>query len=300
MSKQKTLWLSLLVMLLWGSLFPTVKLGFAAFSVVSTADILLFAGVRFLICGAIITGFALWRDKGSFAPVPAQILPILLSGLFAIVLHYACTYCGLSMTASGKTAILKQVGALLYVLFSPLFFKSDRLTAGKIVGVLLGFFGVIAMNFTAEGGIAFGVGEILILLASLCTVAANVISKRLFVKVDPITATGVSQLFGGAVLALVGCILGGQMHAARADALPILLYILAASTVSYCLWYQILKGSSLSGLFIVKFAEPLFSCLIGALLLKENILDIRYLIAVLLIGGGITVANGLPKRKNKT
>ena len=61
-----------------------------------------------------------------------------------------------------------------------------------------------------------------------------------------------------------------------------------------------LKGSSLSGLFIVKFAEPLFSCLIGALLRKENILDIRCLIAFLLIGGGITVANGLPKRKKKT
>ena len=70
MSKNKTVWLALLTMLLWGSLFPTVKLGFIAFSVVSTADILLFAGVRFLICGVIITGFAPWRDKGSFAPVP--------------------------------------------------------------------------------------------------------------------------------------------------------------------------------------------------------------------------------------
>ena len=46
MKKQKTLLLALLVMLLWGSLFPTVKLGFAAFSVVTTGDILLFAGVR--------------------------------------------------------------------------------------------------------------------------------------------------------------------------------------------------------------------------------------------------------------
>lgn len=299
MSKQKTLRLSLLVMLLWGSLFPTVKLGFSAFSVVSTGDILLFAGVRFLICGALITAFAFFKDKKSFGAIPSSLLPVLLSGFFAIVLHYACTYGGLSLTASGKTAILKQVGALLYVLCAPLFFRNEKFTVGKLVGVLLGFLGVIAMNYTPGGGVTLGLGEVLILLASLCTVAANVISKRLFERVDPITATGVSQLFGGAVLTAVGLLMGGGLQAARADALPILLYILAASSVSYCLWYRILKESSLSALFIVKFAEPLFSCLIGALLLKENILDPRYLIAFLLIGGGITVANGLPRRREK-
>ena len=299
MKKQKTLWLALLVMLLWGSLFPMVKLGFAAFSVVTTGDILLFAGVRFLVCGAVITLFALWRDKKSFSAVPSSWLPILLSGLFAIVLHYACTYSGLQLTASGKTAILKQIGALFYVLCSPLFFKADKLTAGKIAGVLLGFFGVVAMNFSADGGVAFGAGEILIILASLCTVAANVISKKLFAKVEPITATGCSQLFGGVILTAVGLLSGGGLQAVRADALPIFLYILAASTVSYCLWYSILKNNSLSGLFIVKFAEPLFSCLIGALLLKENILDPRYLVAFLLIGGGITVAHGFPKKKKE-
>ena len=299
MKKQKTLLLALLVMLLWGSLFPMVKLGFAAFSVVTTGDMLLFAGVRFLICGAVISAFALWREKKSFFAVPHSILPILLSGLFAIVLHYACTYCGLSLTASGKTAILKQIGALFYVLFAPLFFRSEHLTVGKIVGVLLGFFGVVAMNFTKDGGVAFGVGEILIILASLCTVAANVISKKLFARVDPITATGVSQFFGGAVLTVVGLVMGGGLAVVRTDALPIFLYILAASSVSYCLWYSILKSNSLSGLFIVKFAEPLFSCLIGALLLKENILDPRYLVAFLLIGGGITVAQGLPNKKKE-
>lgn len=299
MKKQKTLLLALLVMLLWGSLFPTVKLGFSAFSVVSTGDILLFAGVRFLICGAVITLFALARDKKSFAAVPGSIVPVLLSGLFAIVLHYACTYSGLQLTASGKTAILKQVGALFYVLFAPLFFKSEKLTAGKIAGVLLGFFGVIAMNFSPGGGIRFGIGDLLIILASLCTVAANVISKRLFVKVDPITATGCSQFFGGAVLTVIGLCSGGGLQIASRAAIPLFLYILAASTVSYCLWYSILKNSALSGLFIIKFAEPLFSCLIGALLLSENIFDLRYLIAFLLIGGGITVANGLPKRKKQ-
>ena len=86
--------------------------------------------------------------------------------------------------------------------------------------------------------------------------------------------------------------MNGGVRIAKSSAIPIFIYILAASIVSYCLWFSIVKGSSLSSLFVIKFAEPLFSCILGALILGENIWDVRYLIAFVLIGGGITVAQG--------
>ena len=100
MSKNKTVWLALLTMLLWGSLFPMVKLGFSAYGVESTADILLFAGIRFVICGAVICIFSAIKNKSSYRSVKSSIVPILLSGLFAIILHYGFTYLGLTMTDS--------------------------------------------------------------------------------------------------------------------------------------------------------------------------------------------------------
>ena len=66
MNKYKTVSLALLTMLLWGSLFPMVKLGFSAFEVESTADILLFAGIRFVICGGVITLFAFVKEKANY------------------------------------------------------------------------------------------------------------------------------------------------------------------------------------------------------------------------------------------
>ena len=66
MNKNKTVWLALLTMLLWGSLFPMVKLGFSAYEVNSTADILLFAGIRFVICGGVICLFAAIKEKESY------------------------------------------------------------------------------------------------------------------------------------------------------------------------------------------------------------------------------------------
>ena len=288
--KHKTVWLALLTMLLWGSLFPMVKLGFAAYDVTSTADILLFAGIRFVIGGAVICLFAVFTDKGSYRPVPRSLFPILLSGLFAIILHYSFTYLGLQLTASSKTALIKQLGALLYVCFSFLFIKEDRPTPQKIAGALVGFLGIIALNITKDG-LSFAIGDLLVLGASFCTVFSNVISKRVFRTVQPITATGISQLFGGLVLLAVGAAMGGHVRFALDRSLWIMVYICIASVVSYCLWFGIVKNGELSKLFIIKFAEPVFACVFGALLLGENIWRLQYLLAFLLISGGILISH---------
>ena len=297
MSKNKTVWLALLTMLLWGSLFPMVKLGFSAYEVKGTADILLFAGIRFVICGAVICLFCAVKDKTSYRPVKGSLVPILLSGVFAIILHYGFTYSGLELTDSSKTALIKQVGALFYVCFSFLFIKEDKPNTKKIVAAMIGFLGIIALNISADG-FSISVGDLLILCASFCTVFSNVISKKVFVKVSPITTTGISQLFGGLVMLAVGLVMGGNVYFKWNASLWIMAYICAASIVSYCIWYGIVKNGELSKLFIIKFAEPVFGCIFGALILGEDIWKIQYLIAFLLISGSIWISNVKRKKQN--
>ena len=298
MKKYKSVLAALAVMVMWGSLFPMVKMGYAAYEISGVADILLFAGVRFSVCGAVICLFSLLRDRESFRPVKGSILPILLVGLFSVILHYSCTYIGLDLTDSSKTAILKQVGVLFYVSFSFLFFREERPGAKKLFAAALGFLGILFINLDG-GGISFGIGEVLILCASFCTVFANIIGKKAFAKVRPVTATGVSQLFGGIALLILGKAMGGQMRFALGDA-HILLYICVASTVSYCIWFTVVKSGDLSKLFIIKFAEPMFAALFGALLLGENIWKWQYLVAFLLICTGITLVSlGNGKQKEE-
>lgn len=290
MTKNKSILYALVVMLLWGTLFPMVKLGYGAFGIESTGDILFFAGVRFTICGALICLYTFVTDKSSYKAVLPSLVPVLLSGLFAIILHYSFTYSALKLTDSSKTAILKQVGVLFYVCFSSLFFKDDKLTVKKLIGVFLGFAGIIAINANANG-ISFNIGDALIIAASFCTVFSNVISKKVFREVKPITATGVSQLFGGVVLLVVGKLLGGSMSFAFNQSSFIIIYICFASIFSYCIWFTVVKSGELSKLFIIKFAEPVFACVFGAILLGENIFKVQYLLAFLLIATGIYVSN---------
>ena len=181
-------------------------------------------------------------------------------------------------------------GILFYVCFSFLFFKEDKVSAKKIIAALIGFTGIIILNLSTEG-LSFSVGDLLILCASFCTVFSNVISKKVFQKVHPITVTGVSQLFGGIVLLFIGFLLGGSVRFTWNSGLLIMVYICCVSIVSYCLWYGIVKNGELSRLFIIKFAEPVFACIFGALLLGEKIWTMQYLISFLLISGSIWMAN---------
>lgn len=281
-------------MLLWGSLFPMVKLGFEVYCVKTTGDILLFAGIRFLICGLVISIYSLFTEKEQFENAKSSLVPILLSGVFAIILHYSFTYIGLNLTNSSKTAILKQTGVLFYVCFSALFIKDDKLTIRKFIGVVLGFAGIIAIN-SDKNGVSFELGDVFIIAASFCTVFSNVISKKVFSKVSPITSTGVSQLFGGIVLVIIGASLGGNVSFVYS--LWIMAYICVASIFSYCIWFGTVKNSELSKLFIIKFAEPVFSAAFGAIILGDNILKIEYLIAFVLISIGVIVSHSNKKTK---
>ncbi len=212
-------------------------------------------------------------------------------------MHYGFTYTGLSLTESSKTAIIKQIGALLYVCFSFLFFKENKLTFKKLFGAVLGFMGIIVINW-GSGGISFNIGDFIIILASFCTVFSNVISKKVLKKIEPITMTGISQLFGGAVLLLVGIILGDKMNF-DITKWYIFTYICIASIFSYCIWFNVVKKGELSKLFIIKFAEPVFASIFGALILGENILNLKYLIAFLLISFGICISNSKKKLYHK-
>ena len=300
--KRKALFSCFLVMILWGLLFPMVKLGYKLFAIQSTGDILTFAGMRFLVCGAVITVFSWVRRPKSISTVRNNIPGVLLSGLFAIILHYACTYIGLDLTNGSKTAILKQLGAVFYICFSAVFFPEDRLTVKKVLGLLLGVCGILAINADAKG-FSFGWGDVLIIGASFCTVFSNITSKKVFAVVEPIAATGVSQLFGGAVLLAVGILAGGKVQTALPETLPqlgIFAAIAAASTVSYCLWFLVVKKENLSKLFLIKFTEPLFAAVFGWLLLGEDVWNLRYISAFLLISAGILTANLKSPKDNRS
>lgn len=287
-----TVCVSLLVMLLWGSLFPFVKYGYEVFQIDTSfyPDLILFAGVRFAISGALLSIFSICTKRTFAVKQPKKLVGTALVTLFAVVLHYTCTYMGLSVIDSGKTSLLKQSGVVVFVCISFLFFKDDKFSWGKIAGAVLGVASVLVVNTDALG-FSFNIGSLLIIVASFCTVISNVVFKKQLSGVHAVTVTGYSQLIGGVVLMLIGLLFGGKFGVVTLKGVFVMAYMIIATVVSYGLWYTVVQRYSLSKLFTIKMTEPLFASLISILLPLNATLTWQHAIAFLLVSVAVVVSN---------
>ena len=297
----KTLLLALLVMALWGSLFPMIKIGYAAFNIVSSdiPTIILFAGMRFTFSGIILITIFSVKAKSFAMPKRREILPILLGALVTIILHYSFTYLALSIGEGSKTAIVKQICFLFLGCFAFLFDKSDKFTVNKVIAAILGFAGIIATAYDGEE-IIFKLGDLLLLLASACSAAGTIISKKATQIVAPMKFVAYSQFFGGVFLLAVGLMLGGRITHIDVKSVGVFLYICTASITAYTIWNMLLKGGSVSKLSIIKFTEPLFAVIFSGFILGENVLKLSYLVAMLLMLLSLIVEHGEFKIFRKT
>ncbi len=298
--------LSAVVCALWGSLYTCTKYGYTIYSIEKIGDnyhlpsILLFTGLRFLICGAILVASVSVKEKRLRLPNKTSCLPILVIALLTVILHYSLTNIGLATTDGGKTSVLKQVGYLVVSCFAFLFCKEDKFTLGKLFGGILGFSSIIVMNLDG-GGVHFTLGDILIILASFCSAGGNIVCKHAYRRESPVYIVAWSQLIGGIVLTATGLIFGGRLHTFGWSGFFLMTYICSASIIAYCLWNVLLKHNPLSLMSIYKFMEPLFgvivSAVVTAVMYHQNSLGWEYIPALLLLLLGIIIGNIKIKKK---
>ena len=293
--------LALVVMLCWGSLYPVVKLGYAKFDIDTSyyPNLVLFAGVRFTVSGAVISLFLTAKEKKlPTVKTKREWLGIALVALFAVMLNYSLAFYGLSLVESSKTALLKQSGVLIFIVLCALIFKDDKMTVGKGIGAVLGLGSILILNIN-QLGLSMGFGECVIIASSFCTVTASVICKKMLKGTDSKVTTGYSQLLGGVILLVIGLALGGKMSIVQIGDWLLFGYMTLATCASYLIWYTIVQKNDLSKLFIVKLSEPLFAAIIGAIILKENIFQLHYLGAFLCIATAVIISNLTFKKKKK-
>lgn len=296
-SKAGCILTSMLVCILWGSLYSVIKLGQTAFAIDSDniPSIMLFAGLRFFISGIVLVILASVSQKKFAVPDKVSIMPIIWVAFVVIVLHYSFTYIALAVGQSSKAAILKQVGFLLLSCFAFVFRKEDKFTYGKLIGGILGFAGVIVVNFNGLE-FDFSFGDILVLVASFCSVAGSVISKNAYDKCNPLTVVSYSQLFGGIILTGAGLALGGHITL-TASGLWILVYIIASSVIAYSLWNMLVKYNDISLLSVLKFMEPLFAVIIAIFLFPETeTFKLEYAVAFVIIAVAVWVSHRKSKK----
>lgn len=288
--------LACLCCLLWGSATPAIKIGYEWFGI-GAGDIasrILFAGVRFILAGiltaifgSLIAGKALFPQRSSWGMVCKL-------GLVQTVFQYIFFYMGLAYTTGVKSAIINGSQTFITIVLACLVFRYEKLTMQKFLGCLIGFAGVIVINFDPSGltgGFTFR-GEGAILIAAIAYALSSALVKNYSQKENPVVLSGYQFIFGGIIMTIVGALMGGKLTGWGFHSVLLLLYLALISSVAYSVWGILLKHNPVGKVAIYSFTNPIFSVLLSFVFLHEtSSFGIELVLALGLVCCGIWLVN---------
>ena len=284
--------------LLWGSAYPAIKSGYELFQIAAD-DIptkIVFAGYRFLFAGLILLLLAMAQRKPVALLSARQFGQLTLLGLTQTSLQYIFFYIGLAFTTGVKGSIMNATGTFFSVLLAHFIYQNDRLSYNKTLGCILGFAGVMAVNFNS--GLLdfnFSLGDGSVVLAAFILSAASLYGKRISQTVDPTVMTGYQLALGGLALVVGGYLSGGTLTFHGFSSVAILGYLTLLSSVAFALWSILLKYNRVGMIAPFNFLIPVSGSVLSAIFLGENILEWKYALALVLVCSGIWWVNKVKK-----
>ena len=174
--------LACLCCLLWGSATPAIKIGYEWFGIGAgdVASRILFAGVRFILAGVLTVIFGSLIAGKFLLPQKSSYGMICKLCLVQTVFQYIFFYMGLAYTTGVKSAIINGSQTFITIVLACLVFRYEKLTMQKFLGCLIGFAGVIVINFDPSGltgGFTLK-GEAAILMAAIAYALSSALVKK--------------------------------------------------------------------------------------------------------------------------
>ena len=286
--------------LLWGSSYPAIKIGYALFGITQN-DIpskLIFAGYRFVLAGLMLLILAALSKKPVFDLNRRNGGQLMLLGFTQTAIQYVFFYIGLAYTTGVRGSILNSTTTFFSVLLAHFIYKNDKVSPRKALGCLLGFVGVMVVNF-GDGlfGFSFSLlGEGFIVIAAFVLSAASIYGKRISQSMDVMVMTGYQLGFGGAVLLAAGYATGGSLHGFTPGSMALLAYLALLSSVAFTLWSLLLKYNQVGKVTVFNFLVPVFGTVLSAICLNENIMELKNLVALVLVCAGIWLVTRSARR----
>lgn len=282
--------------LLWGSAVPAVKIGYEVFALSrdDTGSLVLFAGVRFFISGVMLLGLAAATQKPLGMP-RREFGEVALLGLMSTTAQYIFYYIGLAHSTGVKVSITTSSSTFFSVLLAHVLYVNDKLTPRRIIGCIIGFAGVVAVNLGA-GGFDLNVsllGEGFIVTAALLFSISGIYGKRISQKIDVMVMTGWQLLLGGALLALLGLVMGGTFTRFGWDAALLMAYLAVLSAAAFGLWSLLMKHNPVGMVAIFNCLIPVFGVLLSGLFLGESVFEWKNLVALVLVSAGIVLVTAV-------
>jgi drug/metabolite transporter (DMT)-like permease len=278
---RKALLAYLAVCFFWGSTYLAIRIG------VQDSPPLIFAGIRFIIAGALMLGYC--KLKGYQLPTEKKdIGSMAMVGLLMLLGGNGLVVYAEQWVSSGIASLIIATVPLFMAIIEYFFLKTIKMDSRCVLGLLLGFGGVAFLLVGDSSNTAIDIkGLLLLMLASFSWAGGSVHSKSIRFKGHIFANIGTQMLAGGMGLTVAALIKGefSELHFTMNSTLAILYLIVFGSLVGYSCYIYILQKWPAAKAGTYAYVNPAVAVVLGALFLQEPFnLTVLLSMAIVIIG----------------
>ncbi|WP_135664461.1 DMT family transporter [Halorhabdus rudnickae] len=268
--RSKSLILSLVVGILWGSSFLAIEVGLSYFPP------LLFAGLRYALVGAVVLAFAAVLVRRWYPRSLADVGCVLVAGGFMIAGHHAFLYLGMEHVPGAVAAIVVSLSPALTAVFASALLPDSDLTAVQVAGLLVGLAGVVVISDVGVNTVASAnlVGIGLVVLATLSFALGSVATRPLRTDLSAVALQGWAMLLGSGLLGLTSYATGESVETivwTPLSAASLAFLVVGPGIVAFSLYFSLLDRIGPTESNLIVYLEPVVATLLSWLVLGEVI-----------------------------
>lgn len=276
-----------IVVLIWSSNWAVMKSGLSYVKPLTFVFHRFLFSSLFLSSSIIILSGRIPKKRGDLARL--LLLGVInASGILS-------TNIGLVGEKSGLSAVVTYTQPLfVFCMAVPLL--NEKVRISKILGVSIGFLGVVIISFRGKMLLDSLTSSIFfLLLGAFLWAVSTVYYKKLLSHVDPIIVNIFQMSFGALLLGLPLIASGELIFPTSADYLMRVLYAsIGASAIAFTIWIHLLREEEATVLSSSSLIVPMIALFFGWLLLEE-IVEFQALIGAVLIILGVYLVNRIER-----
>ena len=280
--------LLLVLGVMWGTSYAFIKLGVETLPVFTLIATRLFIGLTLLA-----TVVAVAREP--LPRIPRVYLHLLVMAAINIVIPFSLITWAETSVDSAIAAILNGAVPLLVIVLAALTFHDEPITLNRLVGVLVGYGGVIVLVAPGLAGALSGsemTGELALLGSTVSYAVGAVYARRNIKGLRPMIPALFQVAFAFVMVAILAFTFERPLEVQwTGNALIAVLWLgLLGSGAAYLLMFRLLSRIGATATSQLAYLLPVVGIISGALMFGEQV-DSRIVAGTGLILGGVTLVN---------
>lgn len=280
----------------WGTTYLAIRIG------VESMPPFLFAGVRFLIAGGLVSLYFILKK----VPWPSfqEWKSITLISILFFVIGNTSVVQAEQHISSGLAALICSAIPIWVVLLNLWMSKSEKVNALIILGLITGFAGLIMIfydNLAVVSDPVMLLSIIFLLIGNLTWSYGTVYSKKIKWETPFMLAAGLQMLIAGLLLTGSGLIGGeaGQFKPTAEGWISLIYLALVGSILSYGAYLYALNHLPSTVVSLYAYVNPIVAVVFGYLVLQEQFGWFTLLAMLITIAGVYLVNAGFKAKKDQ-